>query len=296
MHRIDSLVLNFSENSLFLMNVILAFIMFGIALDLKLSGFRRVLAHPASLATGLICQLILLPLFTFLLILLFEPIPSMALGMIMVASCPGGNISNFMSSLSGANVELSIMMTVITSVGAVLFTPFNLNLYGMAYLPTREIMVTVELDWLKIMQTIVLIIVIPIILGKSFSSYFPVLTEMIKKPFRHLSMLAFLGIVIFALAANGAYFMKYIGLVFVLVLAHNALAFLIGFVTSKSLGRPVADIKAITIETGIQNSGLGLLLIFAFFSGLGGMAVVAGWWGIWHIISGFGISVILRKL
>jgi BASS family bile acid:Na+ symporter len=296
MENIDDIVLNFSEDSLFILNVVLAFIMFGISLDLKFSSFQKVLSNPFSLSIGLMCQLVLLPLLTFGLILLFKPLPSMALGMIMVASCPGGNISNFMSSLAGANVELSIVMTVITSLGALFFTPFNLNLYGMAYATTREIMVVVELDWLKIVSTIMLIIVIPIVLGKSFSHYYPRIAQKIKGQFRNLSMLAFLLIVLFALVANGNYFMKYIGMVFLLVLAHNASAFLLGFLASCSLSRPAKDIRSITIETGIQNSGLGLILIFSFFSGLGGMAVVAAWWGIWHIISGFMVSFIFSRI
>lgn len=296
METIDDVVLSFSEDSLLILNVVLAFIMFGISLDLKFSSFRNVLSKPLSLSIGLICQLALLPLMTFGLILLFKPLPSMALGMIMVASCPGGNISNFMSSLAGANVELSIVMTVFSSISALFFTPFNLNLYGMAYAPTREIMVVVELDWLKIVSTIMLIIVIPIILGKTISHYFPVFAERIKKPIRKLSMLAFLIIVAFALANNGVYFMRYIGLVFLLVLVHNAAAFSLGFLVSKSFSRPARDIRSVTIETGIQNSGLGLILIFSFFSGLGGMAVVAAWWGIWHIISGFAISFIFSRI
>ncbi|MGA0284033.1 MAG: bile acid:sodium symporter family protein [Saprospiraceae bacterium] len=296
MENIDDVVLSFSEDSLFILNVVLAFIMFGISLDLKFASFRNVLSKPISLTIGLLCQLGLLPLMTFGLILLFKPLPSMALGMIMVASCPGGNISNFMSSLAGANVELSIVMTVFSSIGALFFTPFNLNLYGMAYAPTREILVAVELDWLKIVSTIMLIIVIPIILGKAISHYFPVRAERIKKPIRNLSMLAFLIIVAFALTNNGVYFRRYIGLVFLLVLVHNASAFSLGFLVSKSFSRPSRDIRSITIETGIQNSGLGLILIFSFFSGLGGMAVVAAWWGIWHIISGFMVSFIFSRI
>ncbi len=294
MSEIDSLRINFSTSSLFLLNVILAFIMFGIALDLRWANFKSVLAHPRGLIIGLSSQLILLPFLTYLLILIIKPLPSMALGMILVASCPGGNISNFISTVAKANVELSIVMTVVTSVSAILFTPFNLTLYGMMYEPTREIMVKVHLDWIQIIQTIALIIIFPIFLGKLFSYWKPFWSEKIKKPFRNLSMLAFLVIVIFALLSNGHYFYEFISVVFFLVLFHNGLAFLAAFGWAKLFRLDKASVKSITIETGIQNSGLGLLLIFTFFSGLGGMTLVAAWWGIWHIISGFSLAAIFK--
>jgi BASS family bile acid:Na+ symporter len=295
MKGIDEVILNFDSSSLFLLNVILACIMFGIALDLQIDKFSKVLRHPRNLILGLISQLILLPLFTFLLILLLKPIPSMALGMIMVASCPGGNISNFMSSMAGANVELSIVMTVISSLSALIFTPFNFSFYGMLYEPTREILVQVQLDWWDIVKTISLIIILPITLGKLFSHYLPSFAESIKAPFRRVSMLVFILIVVFALAANGNFFMQYIAAIFFIVLFHNALAFTIAFIWGKAFHVDSSSLKSITIETGIQNSGLGLLLIFAFFSGLGGMAVVAAWWGIWHIISGFALSAYFKN-
>ena len=295
MEHIDDIVLHFDKGSLFLLNLILAFIMFGIALDLKLDNFRNVIQQPKALLIGLSSQLLLLPALTFLLILVFKPMPSMALGMIMVASCPGGNISNFMSALAKANVELSIVMTVITSLTALFFTPLNFSMYGMMYEPTREILIKVHLDWWEIVQTICLIIVFPILMGKTFSSWKPVWAEKIKKPFRNLSMLAFLGIVVFALAANGQFFIKYISAVFFLVLAHNGLALLTGFSWSKLWRLEKSSLRSVTIETGIQNSGLGLLLIFSFFSGLGGMAVIAAWWGIWHIISGFAMAYYFNR-
>lgn len=294
MKGIDEIVLNFDEGSLFLLNVILAFIMFGIALDLNFAKFKTVFSQPRALMVGLSSQLILLPLATFILILILKPMPSMALGMILVASCPGGNISNFMSSMAKANVELSIVMTVTTSLIALFFTPFNLSLYGMLYGPTREIMMTVHLDWLQIVKTISLIIVIPITAGKLFSHFFPEWAQKIKRPFRYLSMAAFIIIVLFALLANGNFFLDYIGAIFFLVFIHNAVALITGWSWSKIFKLENSSVKSVTIETGIQNSGLGLLLIFAFFSGLGGMAVIAAWWGIWHIISGFGTAYILK--
>lgn len=295
MNAIDKVVLHFDASSLFILNIVLAFIMFGVALDLKWINFKSVFRSPRSLFIGLASQLLMLPFLSFLLIIILKPMPSMALGMILVASCPGGNISNFISKIAGANVELSIVMTVISSLAAVVLTPLNLSIYGNLYEPTRSIMREVHLDWLEITRTIAMIIIVPIIVGRLFDIYYPGLSNKIKQPFKNISMLAFLVIIILALIANGAFFKRFIGSVFLLVFAHNAVAYLSAYILGKSFSLNVQDLKSISIETGIQNSGLGLLLIFAFFSGLGGMAVITAWWGIWHIIAGFAFAYFVKN-
>jgi len=293
--QIDSIAINFNESGIFLINITLALIMFGIALDLSIDRFKKVLALPRSLIIGLISQLIVLPLGTFLLIVLLEPIPSIALGMILVASCPGGNISNFISAQAKANVELSIVMTVISSLLAMIFTPINFAFYGNLYKPTQSILQTINLDWMDIVQTIGMIIIVPIIIGLLVRNYYPIIIPKIASKIRNSSMLLFLLIVLGAFVANWKFFIDWIGVIFFLVLLHNALALSVGYILG-ILGRlPEKNKRSLSIETGIQNSGLGLLLIFTFFDGLGGMAIVTAWWGIWHIIAGFTIAYFWNK-
>lgn len=269
--------------------------MFGIALDLSMEKFKVVLGMPKSLILGLFSQLLVLPFLTFILILILKPIPSIALGMILVASCPGGNISNFISALAKANVELSIVMTVISSLLAMLFTPFNFAFYGNIYGPTQSILQTINLDWFNIVQTIGMIIILPIIVGTLVRKYYPHIIPKIASKIRNVSMLLFLFIVMGAFITNWKFFVDWIGVIFFLVLLHNALALSVGYLLGV-LGRlPKADRKSLSIETGIQNSGLGLLLIFTFFNGLGGMAIVTAWWGIWHIIAGFTVAFFWDK-
>ena len=278
-----------------MINATLAFIMFGIALDLSISKFEQVLRTPIKIIAGLTAQLLLLPAFTYILIVIFRPQASIALGMILVASCPGGNISNFISSLAKANVALSITLTSITSIASVLFTPLNFSIYGNLYGPTQLILQEISLNWREVVQTIATIIIIPIILGVIVKSKFPTIAYRIAKPLERISMLLFLLIVIGALVSNLEYFLECISAVFVLVLLHNSGALGIGFGIGKLLGFSSDDNKALAIETGIQNSGLGLLIIFAFFDGLGGMAIITAWWGIWHIVSGFSLAYLWRN-
>lgn len=296
MNGIDNVVLNFNASSVWILNVCLAIIMFGIALDLRKSLFVKILSSPKSLITGIAAQWLALPFLTYVLITILNPQPSIALGMILVAACPGGNISNFFSSLAKANVELSIVMTCISSVLAIILTPFLLTFYGNLYEPTREIMTVVSLNCWEVTRTILLIIVIPIILGQLFVRQFPTIADKIKGFLRIISMLLFLAIVVGSFATNYEYFLDYISLVFVFVLIHNLIAIFSGLGLGKLMKLDTDDVKSLSIEVGIQNSGLGLLIIFSFFSGLGGMAIVTAWWAIWHIVTGFILSFIWSKV
>jgi len=291
---VDEIVLNFNKSSVTLINVTLAFIMFGIALDLTIDKFGNVLQHPKKIIVGLVSQLLLLPFFTYLIILAFKPQASIALGMILVAACPGGNISNFISSLAKANVALSITITSITSLLAVIFTPFNFSFYGGLYEPAEAILREVSLNWLDVVTTIGGIIIIPLIIGISFRKMWPQLAYKLAKPLERLSMFLFLLIVVGALFSNLEYFKECVAAVFLLVLIHNAVAVSTGYTLGKLFRFDFKDKKSLAIETGIQNSGLGLLLIFSFFEGLGGMAIVTAWWGIWHIVSGFTLAYFWR--
>src|SRR5690606_31229384 len=122
------------------------FLMFGVALDIKLEDFRALFRTPKPILVGLVSQWVLLPLLTFILILIVQPHPGIALGMMMVAACPGGNISNFLVHLSKGNAALSVTLTSITTVLAFIVTPLNLILYGNQYEPTHQILKQFELD------------------------------------------------------------------------------------------------------------------------------------------------------
>ncbi|RIH66724.1 bile acid:sodium symporter family protein [Mariniphaga sediminis] len=303
---LDHVRLNFSPSGLLALNVTIAFIMFGVALDIKWHHFKDVIMKPKSALTGVVSQFILLPAVTFAFILVLHPTPTVALGMILIASCPGGNISNFMSAMAKGNVALSVSLTAIATLAATFMTPLNFALWGKLYLKyynaagAGNYLVPIEIDFLQMVQTVVILLGIPVILGLFFSQYFPRLTKKIKKPIRQLSIVIFIGFVIILLSANFSNFIRFIHIVFLIVLIHNALALGTGFSFSSLLRLPRIDRRTITIETGIQNSGLALVLMFnpKIFPPeleLGGMTVIAAWWGVWHIISGLALSGLWSK-
>lgn len=306
---LDQVKLNFTPDSLFFLNITLAFIMFGVALGIKIEHFKKIINNPRSVIIGSFSQIFLLPSVTFLLIIAMGDriLPSIAMGMILVAACPGGNISNFMTYLAKGNAALSVSLTGIVTLGAVLITPLNFAFWGNLYnlyqarSDASHLLQTLDIDFWQMLYTVFILLGIPIILGMSFSAKFPKTTEKIIIPVKYLSIFAFVGIVIMAFAKNYEHFVNHIGMIFLIVLIHNALALSAGYLLATSLKTPREDRRSITIETGIQNSGLGLVLIFnpKIFPpelAIGGMAVVTAWWGIWHILSGLSIAGLWSRI
>jgi len=295
MKDIDAITLNFSPASLMLLNAILAIVMFSIALDLRPADFKRLLEAPKPLLTGMMSQFIILPSLTYLMVISLQPRPSIALGLILVAACPGGNISNFITHRAGGNTALSVSMSAIATIGAILLTPVNIAFWGSLYGPTRAILQETAIDPVSVAVTVIFMLVLPLCLGVLLNVHRPKLSARLRQPMQWLSMGIFVTFIILALAANWGYFLNYAGMVAVLVFLHNALALGAGYAVATLAGISPFDRRAVTIETGIQNSGLGLVLIFGFFGGLGGMAVVAAFWGIWHAISGIALAGIMAR-
>ncbi len=290
MNEIDLVRLNFNPQSLWALNAVIGLVMFGVALDLRTADFKAVLTSPKPVLIGLTGQFILLPAFTFVLVLAIRPAPSIALGMMLVAACPGGNISNFLTHYARGNTALSITMTAISTAVAIVMTPLNLSLWGGLHPQASQILKVVALDPLEMLLAVFLLLGLPMALGMWTAHRWPGLAQRVQRPMKTLSIGVFGLFVLGALAANWRYFLDYVGFVVVAVFLHNGLALITGYYAAKLTGLPERDRRAVSIEVGIQNSALGLILIFNFFGGLGGMAIVTAWWGIWHIISGLSVA------
>lgn len=301
---VDSIQVTLNAGGMNTINIVLAFVMFGVALGIQPKIFADVFKQPKSVLLGVCYQLILLPAFTFLLALAFGSSisPMMALGMILVASCPGGNISNFMSSLSKANVELSVSLTAISTALAVFTTPANFYIWGNLYLHTANIageIPTLTIPLWDVFKTIVILLGIPLVLGILTSQYLPKVANALKKPLQWLSIVFFLAMVVMSFWSNRVAFMQCVKYIFIVVLIHNLLALGIGFGVGTLFKVPFKDRRTLTVETGIQNSGLGLALLlgtslFANFPPHGGLLVITAWWGVWHIVSGLTVSTIFN--
>lgn len=295
MEELDNVQINFNSSGLWVLNIALAIIMFGVALSISFDDFKHLLRQPKLVLLGLLSQFILLPLLTFLLVLLIKPQPSIALGMMMVAACPGGNISNFMSHLANGNTALSVSLTAFATLFAMIMTPLNFQFYGNLYEPTAQILEAVKLDPFELVKIVLLILGVPLVLGMGFRYKNEKLATKISKILKPFSIIVFILIVSIAFSNNWEVFNTYAHHVLFIGIGHNALAILLGLMVAKLFGLSFKNQKTLAIETGIQNSGLGLVLIFTFFNGLGGMAILAAFWGIWHIISGLTIAFIWSR-
>jgi BASS family bile acid:Na+ symporter len=295
MTELDAVRLHFSPESLIALDVILAFVLFGVALDMKVEDFKGIVSAPRGTIIGLFAHSVLLPAVAFALTILLRPAPSIALGMILVASCPSGNISNFLVNYGRGNTALSVTIAAFSMLGSIVFTPFNLSFWGSANPNTRPILEAVSLSPLEVFGTIVLLLGIPTVLGISVAHRWPAFAARSRNVFRVLSLAFFLLFVVGALVVNWDFFLQYTQRVMLFVFLLNAFALLTGYYTARAFRLPERDRRAVALEVGIQNSGFGLALVFNFFNGLGGMAIVAAWWGIWHLIVGLSLSTWWRR-
>lgn len=303
----DTVSLRFSQDGLLILNITLAFIMFGVALGIKYEHFARLVKNPSSVIVGFLSQFLLLPAVTFLFAVLLRNVitPTVAMGMILVASCPGGNISNFMSSLSKGNAALSVSLTAVATLSAIFMTPLNFALWGGLFFDvyqktTPDLLQPLVIDPIEMFKTVFILLGIPLVLGMLCAYYLPKITRTIIKPLKIFSILVFFAMVIILFRSNYDFFLRFIKYIFIIVLIHNIIAFLTGFLFSTLTRRSRYDRRAITIETGIQNSGLGLVLLFNpnIFPPdmmIGGMAIVTAWWGVWHILSGLFLAGIWSR-
>lgn len=306
LQALDTIRLNFNSEGLLALNVVLAVIMFGIALDIKPGRFKEIIQKPKSAIIGVISQFILLPLVTFLFCIALSDYLTIgvALGMIMVASCPGGNISNFISSLSKGNIALSVSLTGATSLGAIFLTPLNFTLYGNWFIQFAErhsdLVRPLSIDPVQMFQTVFLILGLPLVIGTQFAKYLPRTTDKIRQPIKIFSIIAFVGFVVIAFSNNFSFFIKHFYWITIIVFFHNLIALSIGYYFARITKLKQINWRTISIETGIQNSGLALVLIFnpKIFPvdlQVGGMMYIAAWWGIWHIIAGLFIATVWRR-
>ncbi len=291
MEIIDTIRINFDDSALKIMNLSLAFMMFGVALDMSLKDFKRIVEFPKAVMIGLSSQLILLPIATLIFLYFWDPWVSISLGLVLVSVCPGGNVSNFAVHLAKGNAALSVTMTSVVTLSAIVITPTMFAFWAGFVPEADEILKKIHLDPVRIILIIVQLIFIPLVLGMAASHYFPKIIAKIKKPIKTLSIIIFAAFIIGSLLGNYENIINHLHYVFLIVIVHNIMAFIIGYFWASAWKLEERDRRAISIETGIQNAGLGLILIFNFFDGIGGMTLVAAWWGIWDLISSFSLSL-----
>jgi len=290
MDSVDTLNLQFNPNQMFVLNIAMAFLMFSVALDVKFSDFRKVVQFPKSIGVGMLAQYLIFPLLTLGLIALFKPPVSVAMGMVLVSMCPSGNMTNFLVHFAGANVALSVTLNAIIILSATVITPAGF-LFWSKFIPESEVLrQSFELSFGEMALIIVELIVAPLLLGMFLNEKRPDFVAKIRHSAQRLSLLIFFTILALALLGNSDNLIQYLGFVFILVAVHNAIGLANGYFLGRLFRLPELDCRTLAFEAGVHNTALGLLLIFKFFGGLGGMALIAAWWGIWDLVTGMGLA------
>lgn len=287
---VDGIRIAFNEGSLTTLKIVIAAILFGIALDTRSSDFAAALRRPWVITIGVLAQFVALPAVTFVLTLILDVRGSIALGMILVACCPPGNVSNVLTHRAKGDVALSVSMTAVSNVLAIFLMPLNLALWGGWHPTGKKFLEEIDLSALDMLLEIGLVIGVPFALGLAIARLWPVFADKAHRVVGPVSFLALGAVIVIGVAKNWDIFTEYIALVLLAVFLHDALALFLGWSIGRATRLPDRSVKAMTFEVGIRNSGLGLLLVFTYFDGLGGMALVAAWWGIWDIVAGLAVA------
>ncbi len=278
-----------------ILSMVLATMVFSVALELRIEDFKRVAQTPKAVICGLIPQFLLLPVATWLVTLWLDLPPNIEAAMILVAACPGGSLSNVVTHIGRGNTALSVSISAVASIIALFATPFNFSWMIATNPETASWLKELSIDSSGIYISLFLLLGVPLSLGLLASHRLPQLTERIRKPLGHFSLIALLLFIVAGLIKERQLLTLGLLPTLLLVVLHNASGLFFGWATSKVMGVSEKDRRAIMIEGGMQNSGLALGIIAVQFNSDLGMVTLASLWGIWHIVSGMSLAYVWRR-
>jgi len=269
-----------------ILSLILGVMIFGLALDIRPQDFLRVLQKPRGPIAGVTAQFLLLPAATCTVTLFTTLDPGIELGMILVSCCPGGAISNFITLLARGNVALSLSMTALSSLLAIVLLPLNFAFWASLNPDTAALLQAVQVDTASIFKVLLWVLALPLAMGQLVRRMLPTFAVFVHRLLKPVSVLILFSFIIIAVGQNIDQFLISFWTFFGLVVGHNALAFGLGFLAA-TIGRlDRADKLAVGIEVGIQNSSLAIAIIYSQFAGDSDMLLIAAFWGTWHIVAG----------
>ena len=278
------------------LSLVLATMVFSVALELQLDDFLRVARSPKAVVVGLVPQFILLPVATWAATLVLDLPPNVEAAMILVAACPGGSLSNVVTHFGRGNTALSVSISAVASLIALFATPFNFSWMVATNPATAGWLQTLNIDPSDIWISLFALLALPLALGLTLTRRLPDFSARIRKPLGNFSLIALLAFIVLGLIKERQLLTMGLLPTLGLVVAHNAIGLLMGWLTSGVMGLSTADRRAVTIEGGMQNAGLALGIIAVQFNADLGMVIIASLWGIWHIVSGMSLALFWRRI
>lgn len=255
----------------------LGIIMFGMGMTMTVDDFKGVLHNPKAVVIGVVAQFMLMPGLAYLLCQLFQLPPAIAIGVILVGCCPGGTASNVITYMAKGNTALSVACTSVSTILAPILTPAVFYLLASQW---------IEINAMSMLGSILQVVLFPIILGLIVRSVLKQKVETYIQVMPLISVLAIVAIVAAIIAGSKTQILESGLLILAVVALHNGLGYLLGFGASRLFKLPYADSKAIAIEVGMQNSGLGVALAAVHFAASPITAVPSAIFSLWHNISG----------
>ncbi len=278
-----------------LLSTVLATMVFAVALELRTEDFARVFRTPRAVVAGLVPQFVLLPVGTWLATLALDLPPNTEAAMILVACCPGGSLSNVVTHFGRGNTALSVSISAVAALMALLLTPLNFTWMVSTNPATAGWLRTLDIDASAIWWSLLALLALPMVLGLAVTRRMPVLAERIRKPLASFSLLALLAFIVLGLVKERHLLTAQLLPQLMVVVLHNAAGLGLGWLAASAFRVAEPDRRAITIEGGMQNSGLALGIIAVQFNADLGMVIIASLWGMWHIVSGMTLATLWRR-
>jgi BASS family bile acid:Na+ symporter len=277
------------------LSLVLATMVFSVALELKVTDFTRIAQTPRTVVAGLVPQFVLLPVATWLVTLLLDLPPNIEAAMILVACCPGGSLSNVVTHYGRGNTALSVSVSAVAAVMALFLTPFNFTWMVSTNPATAGWLKQLDIDASAIWWSLLALLAVPMVLGLLMGHHWPKLTARIRKPLGTFSLVALLAFIVLGLIKERHLLTAQILPQLLIVVLHNAAGLALGWAAAMALRVTERDRRAIMIEGGMQNSGLALGIIAVQFNADLGMVIIASLWGMWHIVSGMSLATLWRR-
>lgn len=274
--------------------IALMLIMFGIALGLRVTDFTALLQRRVEFFGGVLTQVVGLPLITLALVTSLTPPPSIALGMFVVACCPGGAVSNLLTYLARGDVAYSVSLTATSSALAAFVTPASILFWSHVYPPTSKLLQAISFNTGAFLLQTTVLLALPLILGMLVAARAPDVAQRAQRSIALAGTVVLGGAIAYGTVKFFTLLRPALPLLGAFTIIHNAVAFGSGALAGLLLGANRPTRRALTFEVGIQNSGLAIVILLGQFSGLGGAVAIAAVWGVWHLVAG-GIMVVLYR-
>ncbi|TYL46064.1 bile acid:sodium symporter family protein [Nocardioides sp. BGMRC 2183] len=292
---IDDVPVDLSQGMQWAFRLLIAVFLFGIALDSRPDDFRAALRRPGVFGVLLTTQYVVMPALTLGLLVLLDPHPSVALGMIFVICCPSGSVSNLITHRARGDVALSVSLTAVSNLTALVATPAAFAFWGSLYPDTDRLLTEIQLDAGDMAIEIVILLGIPFALGVLVAQRLPALAARLRRPLEIATLLFLVTLAAGALGSRIADVLPFLGAVAAGVVLQNALSFIVGYGAGRTSRLPDPGVRTMTIEIGMRNTGLALVLVLAYFDELGGAILLVAMWAAWDVIVGLSVAAWWRR-